>query len=169
MTTENNEIVSSVPENNGLGVIETPLSKAKKRVITKKVTPKVETVQESKSATHIKTQHELDLERDLRPITGIFKNYETPNEPLTFCKRKYLEEGKIGKYTWRDGERVTCPYYVAQEIAEGAAIEVHERYIDTNGKTELRVGSVIKRYDFFPIGEQIEFKRPSVIATAQRI
>lgn len=168
MTQEIKETVTeTTSDNSGLGITETPLTKSKKKPTVKRATPKVETVTEAPKIK-TKTQHELDLERDLRPITGIFKNYETASEPLRFSKRKYLEEGKITTYTWKDGERVTCPFYVAQEIAEGAAILVNERYIDTNGKTELRVGSYIKRYDFFPIGESIEFKRPSDLAFVTR-
>ncbi len=172
MTQETKEMSteSAVPENNALGIIETPQTKARKSP-KKSLSTKANEVHEpvSVEAPRTKTQHERDLERDLRPITGIFKNYETPSETLVFQKRKYREEGKITTYKWKDGERVTCPFYVAQEIAEGAAVLVNERYQNTDGKVEYRVGSWIKRYDFFPIGEQVEFRKPNMLAVATRI
>ena len=108
------------------------------------------------------------MDKDLRKISGIFKNYESPGETITFFTRKYLEEGSQQKHVLKDGAVVELPYYVAEDIAVNAYIPIDQRYKSTDGKETYKVGSKIKRYDFFPRGEIVDWDIQPDILTVTR-
>ena len=90
----------------------------------------------------------------MRPVSGIFKNFQSPNLITTFSKRKYKEE-PIKTYKFRDGENVTVPYYVAKDLRQGCYYKRNARYQGSDGVEELRMSEFVKVLDFYPHTEFI--------------
>lgn len=122
--------------------------------------------QRRKSPTVIDPKEEA-IKRDLRLVKGIFKNYESPNSPCKFSKRKYKCEN-IRTYEMWDGQEYEVPYYVAKQLAEGAWYPRNERFRGEDGKQSIKMGTKIKRVDFIPTNDFVEIDRPSNLVTVQR-
>ncbi len=140
--------------------VEEPKKITKRRTRKPKVTePELTEEQKNlKAAADAKVRiKELELkarEEDMRPVTGVFKNFQSPNLITKFSKRKYPGE-PITTYKFRDGETVTVPFYVAKDLRQGCYYKRNVRYTGSDGGEELRMGEFVKVMDFYPHTEFI--------------
>ena len=103
----------------------------------------------------IASLEEKEKEQDRRPITGTFKNFQSPGLDTVFSCKKYKDE-KITTYRLRDGEVTTLPYYVAKMLRQECYYKRNQRFQSTNGQEDIKIGAKVKLMDFYPHNEFIE-------------
>lgn len=122
----------------------------------KKAAPKKET--KETQATNLKKKIEdleaKERERDMRPVTGTFKNFQSPGIETVFSCRKYKGE-QITTYKLRDGQTATIPYYVAKMLRQECYYKRNQRYKGTDGIEDIKLGEKVKLMDFYPHTEFI--------------
>lgn len=86
--------------------------------------------------------------KDLKPVTGIFRWYESPGGTLVFPFLRYKEDGVI-HYTLEDSKTYTVPMMIATHLNTRYRV-VHKHRIDDNGKVHQEAGRKIHRTGFIP-------------------
>ena len=123
-------------ENKPLEDIENKLSKSKSKVTIKTKTP-----------------FELKKEKDLSIVRGRFEFTEISGKgaPLEFSYGSIYQDVAIKKYVLVDSETYELPYMVAKHLNESGKYPVNQYMQDERGKSHMKVGSYVRRYNFVPL------------------
>jgi hypothetical protein len=133
---------------------------SKKEIIAPAYVPMVEvpiaTVDRKKSG---KEKLEKLMSEELKPVKGIFQNFETPGGSLPLQIRKF--PGHFFNMVLKDGEEYEVPLYVARHLngLDGAATAIngkvgtcsyaiHSWITDSEGKPLLNTAKRKKRFGF---------------------
>lgn len=94
-------------------------------------------------APQVKTQ----VDRDNELVRGMFRFYEVPGAPFSFCFKKN-PGAKIERYDMQDGEVYEIPRCVAEHLNKNCWYPVHEYTMQEDGKQSMRVGRRVQRVGF---------------------
>lgn len=107
----------------------------------------------SKTVIKTKTSFELKKEKDLSLVKGRFEFTEISGKgaPLQFSYGSIYEDVPIKKYTLIDGETYEVPYMIAKHLNETGKYPVNQYMQDEKGKSHMKIGSYVRRYNFVPL------------------
>jgi hypothetical protein len=87
--------------------------------------------------------------KDIKPVTGIFRWYESPGGTLRFPYGSEYKEDGIIHYVLEDEKSYTLPRMVAEHL-NSRSIPVHKHRIDEKGKRHQDIGRMKQRMAFIP-------------------
>ena len=86
------------------------------------------------------------MEREMKPVTGIFQCLEPRGGSVTFSFRAF--PGSIESYTMKDGETYTVPLAVAKHINQHCNYATNKYIMDDKGFPIQTIGKVNHRFTF---------------------
>jgi hypothetical protein len=101
-----------------------------------------------KTLTKDERQAYLDYlrDRDLTPVTGIFKCFEPVGGSLEMCARPW--EGCDFKQVFQHGQEYTVPYAIAVQLEKNCWYPTHSHILDAQGKPVVTTGKKNFRFSF---------------------
>jgi len=140
-----------------------------KEVVKETSTKKSDSSKPKAIDAQAKARYESEMKKDLKIVTGRFRNHELNGGSIKFIFHRYKDVG-TQKFEFLDGQVYSVPYMVAEHINNNCCYTVHEHYMNEENKVKMRVGSKVQRFSFVPLGFAEETSLPvSSIVTVERV
>lgn len=115
--------------------------------------------------TNKKPSLEMQKKKDAEMVRGVFKFYEVPGGTMSFCFRKYKEDG-IKRYDMVDGHVYTVPRSVAKHLANDCWYPEYDHIKGEDARSTYAVKKKIHRCGFQSLefmDEDIQEGQPAVV------
>lgn len=89
--------------------------------------------------------------KDAVLVKGVFRNFESPGNPMSFPYKKYKDEPLV-RYTVEDGVEMTLPRGVAKHLRQTGTIHTFKLEQDPFTRLTIKKPVQVRRYTFEATG-----------------